>query len=136
MNSDSGSFFFYFPVYCMQLIYKRIASEISGIKMEKYHGFDQLFYDFLFEKIVNDGGLRMQLIASELVKELQEKFAPKDPINIFRKQYGNIYEALKAMKSKPYFVLDNMVIRMKSPAEVRALNIRPDLMKKYENKLI
>ena len=36
--------------------------------MEKYHGFDQLFYDYLFEKIVNDGGLRQQIIASELGK--------------------------------------------------------------------
>ena len=34
--------------------------------MEKYHGFDQTFYEFLFQKIVNDGGLRMQVIASEL----------------------------------------------------------------------
>ena len=34
--------------------------------MEKYHGFDQHFYDFLFAKIVSDGGLRMQVIASEL----------------------------------------------------------------------
>lgn len=34
--------------------------------MEKYHGFDQHFYDFLFAKIVSDGGLRMQLIASDL----------------------------------------------------------------------
>lgn len=34
--------------------------------MEKYHGFDQQFYDFLFMKIVEDGGIRMQLIASEL----------------------------------------------------------------------
>ena len=32
--------------------------------MEKYHGFDQAFYDYLFEKIVNDGGLRLQIIAS------------------------------------------------------------------------
>lgn len=32
--------------------------------MQKYHGFDQLFYEFLFEKIVTDGGLRLQLIAS------------------------------------------------------------------------
>lgn len=34
--------------------------------MEKYHGFDQEFYEFLFDKIVQDGGLRLQLIASEL----------------------------------------------------------------------
>ena len=34
--------------------------------MEKYHGFDQVFYDYLFEKIVTDGGLRLQIIASEL----------------------------------------------------------------------
>jgi hypothetical protein len=34
--------------------------------MEKYHGFDQTFYDYLFEKITNDGGLRMLVIASEL----------------------------------------------------------------------
>lgn len=38
--------------------------------MEKYHGFDHHFYDYLFEKIVNDGGLRMQVIASEVGKQL------------------------------------------------------------------
>ncbi len=34
-----------------------------------------------------------------------------------------------------FFVLDNMVIRMKKPEEVRALKIKPDLMQKYEIKL-
>jgi hypothetical protein len=34
--------------------------------MEKYHGFDHIFYHFLFNKIVEDGGLRMQIIASDL----------------------------------------------------------------------
>lgn len=34
--------------------------------MEKYHGFDHLFYDYLFQKIVNEGGIRMQVIASEV----------------------------------------------------------------------
>lgn len=53
---------------------------------------------------------------------------------MFRKQYGNIYEALKAIK-KPFFILDNMVIRMRKPEEVRALQIRADLMQKYETQL-
>ena len=34
--------------------------------MEKYHGFDQHFYDYLFGKIVADGGLQLQIIASDL----------------------------------------------------------------------
>lgn len=34
--------------------------------MDKYHGFDQQFYDYLFDRIVTDGGLRLQLIASDL----------------------------------------------------------------------
>lgn len=34
--------------------------------MEKYHGFDQKFYDYLFEYITDKGGLRMQVIASDL----------------------------------------------------------------------
>jgi hypothetical protein len=34
--------------------------------MEKYHGFDQLFYEYLFEKLIKDGGLRMQIIAADL----------------------------------------------------------------------
>jgi hypothetical protein len=46
---------------------------------------------------------------------LQSKYPPKHPLNLFRKQYGNIFEALKAIKNKPFFILDNMVIRMKSP---------------------
>ncbi len=62
------------------------------------------------------------------VNELQKKYDPKHPLNLFRKQYGNIYEALKAMKSKPFFDLDSMVIRMKTPDIVRALGIRKDLM--------
>lgn len=67
---------------------------------------------------------------------MQAKFHPKDPLNIYRKQYGNIFEALKAIKAKPYFILDNMVIRMRSPEEVRTLGIRPDLMQKYEQQLL
>lgn len=34
--------------------------------MEKYHGFDQAFYEFLFGYIVEKGGVRMQVIASDL----------------------------------------------------------------------
>jgi hypothetical protein len=34
--------------------------------MEKYHGFDQTFYEYLFAKITKDGGLRMQVIASDV----------------------------------------------------------------------
>lgn len=34
--------------------------------MQKYHGFDNIFYEWLFEKIVNDGGLRLQIIASDM----------------------------------------------------------------------
>ena len=41
--------------------------------MQKDHTFDQNFYDFLFEYIVDNGGLRLQVIASDLVKHLQEK---------------------------------------------------------------
>jgi len=63
-----------------------------------------------------------------LVKELQAQFDPKHPLNIYRKQYGNIFEALKAINAKPYFILDNMVIRMKSPEEVRCLGIKKELM--------
>jgi hypothetical protein len=82
--------------------------------MHKDHSFDGHFYDFLFQYIVDKGGLRLQVIASDLVKDLQENYDPKDPLNLFRKQYGNIFEALKAIKNQ-YFILDNMVIRMKKP---------------------
>lgn len=41
--------------------------------------------------MIINGGLRLQVIASDLVKELQEKYDAKDPLNLFRKQYGNIY---------------------------------------------
>ena len=34
--------------------------------MEKYHGFDQTFYEYLFDKVITDGGLRLQIIASDL----------------------------------------------------------------------
>lgn len=56
---------------------------------------------------------------------MQKNYDAKDPLNIFRKQYGNIYEALKALpKNKQFYILDNMVIKMKKPAEVRALDIK------------
>lgn len=71
---------------------------------------------------------------TDSAKELQEKFDAKDPLNLYRKQYGNIFEALKAIKN-PFFILDSMVIRMKKPEEVRALKINPELMTKYEAKL-
>lgn len=54
---------------------------------------------------------------------------------MFRKQYGNIYEALKAIK-KPFYILDNMVVRMRKPEEVRALGIKAPLMQKYEQQLL
>jgi hypothetical protein len=82
--------------------------------MQKDHTFDQNFYDFLFEYIVDNGGLRLQVIASDLVKHLQEKHGAIDPVNLFRKQYGNIFEALKVIKNQ-FYILDNMVIRMKKP---------------------
>jgi hypothetical protein len=56
-------------------------------------------------------------------------------LNLYRKQYGNIYEALKAIKSKPFFILDSMVIKMRKPEEVRPLKIKKELMDKYEEKL-
>ena len=34
--------------------------------MEKYNGFDQQFYEWLFDKIATDGGLRLQIIASDM----------------------------------------------------------------------
>jgi hypothetical protein len=40
------------------------------------------------------------------------------------------------MKSKPFFDLDSMVIRMKKPEVVRTLGIRKDMMEKYEAKLV
>ena len=40
------------------------------------------------------------------------------------------------MKKNPFFILDNMVIKMKKPEEVRQLGIRKDLMIKYEEKLV
>lgn len=70
-------------------------------------------------------------MCGDAVKELQNKFDAKDPLNLYRKQYGNIFEALKAIKSKPYFILDNMVIKMKKPEEVRAIGIRKELMARY-----
>lgn len=76
------------------------------------------------------------LFSYDSVNELQKNYDPKHPLNLFRKQYGNIYEALKAMKSKPFFDLDSMVIRMKKPEVVRTLGIRKDLMEKYEAKLV
>jgi len=39
------------------------------------------------------------------------------------------------MKSKPFFDLDSMVIRMKKPEVVRSLGIKDSLMEKYEAKL-
>ncbi len=32
--------------------------------MQKYHSFDQQFYDYLFLHVVEKGGLRLQIIAS------------------------------------------------------------------------
>lgn len=40
------------------------------------------------------------------------------------------------MKNKPFFDLDNMVIRMKKPEMVRTLGIKKYLMDKYETKLV
>jgi hypothetical protein len=68
------------------------------------------------------------------VKELQGNYPPRHPLNLFRKQYGNIYEALKSVKS-PFFTLDSMVLRMNKPDRVRMLKIKPQLMFEYENKL-
>ena len=34
--------------------------------MEKYHGCDQQFYDFLFGYVIEKGGTRMQILAADL----------------------------------------------------------------------
>lgn len=95
--------------------------------MEKYHGFDKEFYNYLFDYLVANGGLRWQITVADLgtsnltpVNELQGKYDPKHNLNLFRKQYGNMYEALKPIKD-PFFVLDSSVVRMKKPSEVEVL---------------
>lgn len=79
------------------------------------------------------------------VNDLQNNFDAKHNLNLFRKQYGNIYEALKPIKDQ-FYILDSMVIRMKKPSEVEALfksgsthplilEIRKDSYDKYLQKL-
>lgn len=34
--------------------------------MDKYHGFDQQFYDYLFGYVIDKGGIRLQVISSDL----------------------------------------------------------------------
>ena len=34
--------------------------------MDKYHGFDQQFYEFLFGYVIERGGTRMQVLAADL----------------------------------------------------------------------
>ncbi len=34
--------------------------------MQKWHGGDRKFYDYLFDKIIQDGGTRQQVIAADL----------------------------------------------------------------------
>lgn len=120
--------------------------------MEKYHGFDKEFYSYLFDYIVENGGLRWQIIVADLgrlcsntVNELQGKYDAKHNLNLFRKQYGNMYEALKPIKD-PFFVLDSSVIRMKKPSDIEALHkggstsscyeeISKDAYTRYQQKL-
>lgn len=53
--------------------------------MEKYHGYDLQFYHYLFARVIAEGGLRLQLIASDLgtpsptSQRITESLLPQGP---------------------------------------------------------
>ena len=53
----------------------------------------------------------MQLPMSDLTTCMQ-KLDAKHDINLFRKQYGNLANCLKSIKS-PLFELDSMIVKLK-----------------------
>ena len=74
---------------------------------------------FILEVICQKGGTRMQLTISELTSAMQ-KLDTKHNVNLHRKQYGNTEKCLKDIK-KPIFKLDNMVVKLRPYAEIKAL---------------
>lgn len=52
--------------YISKFSIHKISNKIQDRAMEKYHGFDQAFYEFLFGYVIENGGVRMQVIASDL----------------------------------------------------------------------
>lgn len=81
--------------------------------------YDEDFYTFILRKICDLGGTRMLLPISDLTKEMQ-KLDPLDSINLHRKQYGNIDQALKALKIQ-FFIIDNSIIKLKSYEKIEEL---------------
>ncbi|KAM3130112.1 hypothetical protein pb186bvf_017818 [Paramecium bursaria] len=68
------------------------------------------FYGFIMEIICKEGGTRLQMQAADIINEMQ-KLPPKHPVNMHRKQYGNLQQCLKTCK-KPFFIFQDNIVKL------------------------
>ncbi|CAG9333889.1 unnamed protein product [Blepharisma stoltei] len=73
---------------------------------------DRAFIAFLVNCFCNHCQYRMQLSISEVSKILRE-LPPIDPVNLYRKQYGNLEGCLKNPGVSRVFWLDSMMIKIR-----------------------
>ncbi|CAD8122246.1 unnamed protein product [Paramecium sonneborni] len=67
------------------------------------------FYEFLMEIICKQNSIRLQMGSNDIVNAMQ-KLPPKHPVNMHRKQYGNLQQCFKAKKNPFFSYTDNLVI--------------------------
>ncbi|CAD8114499.1 unnamed protein product [Paramecium primaurelia] len=67
------------------------------------------FYEFLMEIICKQNSIRLQMASNDIVNAMQ-KLPPKHPVNMHRKQYGNLQQCFKAKKNPFFSYTDNLVV--------------------------
>ena len=81
---------------------------------------EKKFIEFLVGFIVetNPGDLITNL--QKVSQHLQDKYDPKDELNLYRKQFGNLKDCAKTPATSMVFVIDGTAFKFKHPTEVEA----------------
>ena len=69
------------------------------------------FIHFVITAMCDNCKYRLQLSIAELTPMLRN-LAPLDPVNLFRKQFGNLEQCLKNHHISQVFYLDSMIIKV------------------------
>lgn len=90
------------------------------------------FYDFLMLLICEHGTTRLQMPCSDIITHMQQLPA-KHPVNMHRKQYGNLAQCLKTRKH-PFFTFNDNLVKLLPKQQMDQLSLHGHVPK-YEQYL-
>jgi hypothetical protein len=76
------------------------------------------FIHFVIETMCRECRYRLQLSIAEITPLLRN-LAPIDPVNLFRKQFGNLEGCMKNRHVARVFFLDSMIVKVLPDNELR-----------------